>query len=152
MYNHYLANYEYLQTTLTKTLKEYRFNNFDSLEQENTFKNLSHLYNLVILKYLTNNDLISDFMFLFIHLKTIPELKISLADEIIKSEFSFDSEYKKDFEIYAGEEYISEQIGRDFLVIKNYLIKNKIYSYKKTFSLLDSCREKLHQLTEGVKK
>ena len=50
MYKHYLANYEYLQTTLTKTLKEYRFNNFDSLNEKNTFKNLSNLYNLVILK------------------------------------------------------------------------------------------------------
>ena len=149
MYNHYLANYEFLHTTLQKTLKKYRFNNFDPLEQENTFKNLSELYNLVILKYLTNNDLIGDFEFLFIHFKTIPALKFSLADEIIKSEYFFDSEYKEDFEIYAGEEYISEQIGRDFLVIKNYLIKNKIYSYKKTFLLLDECREKLHQLTES---
>lgn len=43
MYNHYLANYEYLQTTLQKTLKKYRFNNFDSLDGKNTFKNLSHL-------------------------------------------------------------------------------------------------------------
>lgn len=149
MYNHYLANYEFLQSTLQKTLKEYRFNNFDPLEQKNTFKNLSNLYNLVILKYLTNNALISDYMFLFIPFKTIPELKISLADEIIKSEFSFDNEYKQDFEIYAGEEYISEQIGRDFLVIKNYLIKNKIYSYKKTFLLLAACKDKLHQLTGG---
>lgn len=149
MYNHYLANYEFLQTTLTKTLKEYRFNNFDSLDGKNTFKNLSNLYNCVILKYLTNNGLIEDLMFLFIHFKTIPQLKFSLADEIIKSEFSFDSEYKEDFEIYAGEEYISEQIGRDFLCIKNYLIKNKIYSYKKTFLLLDACREKLHQLTKS---
>ena len=149
MYNHYLANYKFLHFTLQETLKEYRFNNFDPLEQKNTFKNLSNLYNLVILKYLTNNGLISDYMFLFIHFKTIPELKISLADEIIKSEFYFNNEYKQDFEIYAGEEYISEQIGRDFLVIKNYLIKNKIYSYKKTFLLLDECREKLHQLTGG---
>ena len=150
MYNRYLANYEFLQTTLQKTLKEYRFNNFDSLVGKNTFKNLSHLYNLVILKYLTNNGLIGDLGFLFIHFKTIPQLKFSLADEIIKSEFVFDSEYKEDFEIYAGEEYISEQIGRDFLVIKNYLIKNKIYSYKKTFLLLAECKDKLHQLTEGV--
>lgn len=131
MYNRYLANYEFLHTTLQKTLKKYRFNNFDSLDGKNTFKNLSHLYNLVILKYLVNNSLIDDFEFLFIDFKTIPELKFSLADEIIKSEFCFDSEYKEDFTIYAGEEYISEQIGRDFLVIKNYLIKNKIYSYKK---------------------
>lgn len=150
MYNRYLANYEYLQATLQKTLKNYRFNNFDSLDGKNTFKNLSHLYNLVILKYLVNNGLIGDFEFLFIDLKTIPELKISLADEIIKSEFSFNNEYKQDFEIYAGEEYISEQIGRDFLVIKNYLIKNKIYSDKKTFLLLAECKDKLHQLTEGV--
>lgn len=149
MYNRYLANYEYLQATLQKTLKNYRFNNFDSLEQENTFKNLSHFYNVVILKYLVNNDLIGDLEFLFINFKTIPQLKFSLADEIIKSEFSFDSEYKEDFEIYAGEEYISEQIGRDFLVIKNYLIKNKIYSYKKTFLLLAECKDKLHQLTES---
>lgn len=148
MYNQYLANYDFLQSTLQKTLKDYRFNNFDSLEQKNTFKNLSHLYNLVILKYLTNNALISDYMFLYIHFKTIPELKISLADEIIKSEFSF-NEYKQDFEIYAGEKYISEQIGRDFLVIKNYLIKNKIYPYKKTFLLLAECKDKLHQLTGG---
>ena len=117
--------------------------------EKNTFKNLSHLYNLVILKYLVNNGLIGDFEFLFIDLKTIPELKISLADEIIKSEFSFNNEYKQDFEIYAGEEYISEQIGRDFLVIKNYLIKNKIYSDKKTFLLLAECKDKLHQLTKS---
>lgn len=89
MYNHYLANYEFLNTTLQKTLKDYRFNNFDSLGQKNTFKNLSNLYNLVILKYLTNNSLISDLMFLFIHFKIIPTLKFSLADEIIKSEFFF---------------------------------------------------------------
>ena len=149
MYNRYLANYEYLRATLQKTLKEYRFNNFDSLDGENTFKNLSHLYNLVILKYLVNNGLIDDFEFLFIHFKTIPALKYSLADEIIKSEFYFDNEYKEDFEIYAGEKYISEQIGRDFLVIKNYLIKNKIYSYKKTFLLLDECKDKLRQLTRS---
>ena len=149
MYNRYLANYEFLHTTLQKTLKKYRFNNFDSLDGKNTFKNLSHLYNLVILKYLVNNSLIDDFEFLFIDFKTIPELKFSLADEIIKSEFYFDSEYKEDFTIYAGEEYISEQIGRDFLVIKNYLIKNKIYSYKKTFLLLDECKDKLHLLTES---
>ena len=149
MYNRYLANYEFLHTTLQKTLKKYRFNNFDSLDEKNTFKNLSHLYNLVILKYLVNNSLIDDFEFLFIDFKTIPELKFSLADEIIKSEFYFDSEYKEDFTIYAGEEYISEQIGRDFLVIKNYLIKNKIYSYKKTFLLLDECKDKLHLLTES---
>ena len=149
MYNRYLANYEFLHTTLQKTLKKYRFNNFDSLDRKNTFKNLSHLYNLVILKYLVNNSLIDDFEFLFIDFKTIPELKFSLADEIIKSEFYFDSEYKEDFTIYAGEEYISEQIGRDFLVIKNYLIKNKIYSYKKTFLLLDECKDKLHLLTES---
>ena len=149
MYNRYLANYEFLQATLQKTLKKYRFNNFDSLDGKNTFKNLSHLYNLVILKYLVNNSLIDDFEFLFIDFKTIPELKFSLADEIIKSEFYFDSEYKEDFTIYAGEEYISEQIGRDFLVIKNYLIKNKIYSYKKTFLLLDECKDKLHLLTES---
>ena len=149
MYNRYLANYEFLHTTLQKTLKKYRFNNFDSLDGKNTFKNLSHLYNLVILKYLVNNSLIDDFEFLFIDFKTIPELKFSLADEIIKSEFYFDSEYKEDFKIYAGEEYISEQIGRDFLVIKNYLIKNKIYSYKKTFLLLDECKDKLHLLTES---
>ena len=103
----------------------------------------------MILKYLVNNSLIDDFEFLFIDFKTIPELKFSLADEIIKSEFYFDSEYKEDFTIYAGEEYISEQIGRDFLVIKNYLIKNKIYSYKKTFLLLDECKDKLRQLTRS---
>lgn len=69
--------------------------------------------------------------------------------KLLKASFFFDNEYKQDFEIYAGEEYISEQIGRDFLVIKNYLIKNKIYSYKNTFLLLDNCKEKLHQLTRG---
>lgn len=42
MYNHYLANYEFLQSILQKTLKQYRFNNFYPPEQKNTFKNLSN--------------------------------------------------------------------------------------------------------------
>lgn len=145
MYNGYLAQYEYLHTTFQKMVKEYRFHNFDSIEGKNTFKNLCDFYNTVIITNLIKNDLLIDYEFLFIHIKRIPELKVSLSDEILKSQFDFNSEYKKDFEIFACEEYISDRIGRDFLIIHNYLIKNHLMKNKNVYLLLNQCKERIHQ-------
>lgn len=145
MYNGYLARYEYLHTTFKEMIEKYRFNNFDSIEGKNTFKNLCDFYNNIIIKNLIKNDLLINFEFLFLDLKRIPELKVSLSDEILKSQFDFNSEYKKDFEIFACEEYISNQIGRDFLIIHNYLIKNHLMKNKNVYLLLNQCKERIHQ-------
>lgn len=145
MYNGYLARYEYLHTTFQDMVKKYRFHNFDSIKGKNTFKNLCNFYNTVIITNLIRNDLLIDYEILFLFIKTIPELKVSLSDEILKSQFDFNSEYKKDFEIFAGEEYISNQIGRDFLIIHNFLIKNHLMKNKDIYLLLSQCKDRIHQ-------
>ena len=145
MYNEYLARYEYLHTTFKDMVEKYRFNNFDSSEGKNTFKNLCDFYNNIIIINILRNGLLINFEFLFLDIKRIPELKVSLSDEILKSQFDFNSEYKKDFEIFAGEEYISNQIGRDFLIIHNYLIKNHLMKNKNVYLLLNQCKERIHK-------
>lgn len=143
MYNHYLANYKFLKTVLLESYKQFSNKNRDA--DGIIFKNTSDFYNSVILKYLCDNNLLLNFEFLFVDIKKTPNLKISLFDELIKSEFDFNSEYKKDFEVFACEEYISNQIGRDFLIIHNYLIKNHLMKNKNVYLLLSQCKDRIRQ-------
>lgn len=143
MYNNYLATYKNLTAVLKEMYKEYAFKNW--YDHKPMFTNPADFYNCVIIQYLCSNRILSnlDGIYFQSYMKNPKRVTHTLFDELMNCSFNFDKSNQKEYEIYACEEYISTEIGRDFLVIENYLRKNRILSESKIFEYFERFNKKL---------
>ena len=129
----YLAKYRYLRDVFKDNFELYsRKQNYDSLNHEKYFKSPCDFYNLVIVEYLSINHLLTspqfDVVALLAKFKKVKKIKHTLFDLLLDCDFEFDPEYSQvDCHVEGiREDDLTSKAMQDFLIIYNYLYKNKI--------------------------
>ena len=152
MYNEYLACYHSLTRILKDNYKEYAFRNL--YDHEPIFANPCEFYNFIVINYFQANHLITNVHAIYLRwdMKIRKRITHTIFDELMNCSFKFDKSYKRDFEVYACEEYISEEIGQDLLVIENYLAKNNILTAEKINLVLTQVKNQLKKNVYRSKK
>ena len=154
----YLAKYRYLRDVLKDNFELYsRKNNYDSLNRERYFYTPCDFYNLVIVEYLSINHLLTspqfDVVALFAKFKKVKKIKHTLFDLLLNCDFKLDPEYSKvDYHVEGiREDDLTNHAMQDFLIIYNYLYKNKIMPDEEIKELLTKI-ERNYRNNLGVKK
>lgn len=158
MIKDYLVKYRYLRDVFKDNFELYSHKqNYDSLNRERYFDTPSAFYNLVIVEYFSTNHLLTsphfDIVGLFTKFKQVKKIKHTLFDLLLDCDFELDPEYSKvDYHVEGiREDDLTNHAMQDFLIIYNYLYKNKIMPIEDIKELLTKI-ERNYRKNLGVKK
>ena len=158
MIKDYLVKYRYLRDVFKDNFELYSCkHNYDSLNRERYFDTPSAFYNLVIVEYFSTNHLLTsphfDIVGLFTKFKQVKKIKHTLFDLLLDCDFELDPEYSKvDYHVEGiREDDLTSHAMQDFLIIYNYLYKNKIMPIEDIKELLTKI-ERNYKKNLGVKK
>lgn len=158
MIRDYLVKYRYLRDVFKDNFDLYsRKHNYDNLNKEQYFATPSAFYNLVIVEYFSTNHLLTspqfDIVGLFTKFRNVKKIKHTLFDLLLDCDFEFDPEYSKvDYQVEGiREDDLTNHAMQDFLIIYNYLYKNKIMPDEEIKQLLTKI-ERNYRKNLGVKK
>ena len=158
MIKDYLVKYRYLRDVFKDNFELYSHKqNYDSLNRERYFDTPCAFYNFVIVEYFSTNYLLNspqfDIVGLFTKFRNVKKIKHTLFDLLLDCDFEFDLEYSKvDYHVEGiREDDLTNHAMQDFLIIYNYLYKNKIMPDEEIKELLTKI-ERNYKKNLGVKK